>query len=1220
MRCPKCDRPLIAVGKFLVCEEHGQLPEPLVNACHGPADTGVNPILREAEAAYGVSHLPCIIAVPIAEYFLEANPYIQLHRLSHCMEIITRFSTGILLHDILRQQNEFPREIKNSLSENIEHPSFGAWKNLLYLSTKTIAPDHSFVKELPAFSRDIDSFLTEIIKIRNLVVHNGRVDDSVCHEYLAQLEPRFTMALKKITFFSRYMLAGVESEKIMHDLTGYMEALHGTPEITSIFTNRPVECGRIYLIDRHSHDFLSLFPMSAFCQIFQWTDQGMTNTGILSPMLYLRKSNKKYVEYTTFVTKPLHSQDAEKSFREFQDVYKIEEWRQLNSQKNAMGRFSFRELTDSLLECFVGRDKERTRIHEWTRHSQQGFLWIAGKPGIGKSALLARIHKDLEGGVKEQGLIFLPYYFRASNQSLCNRASFLEAAILVLRNGLGIADPSQTDSDKLELQFTILLHKASRHFDGIAKGKVIFLLDSMDEIYGMDRDFPSWLLSIRLPNVLWVCTGRDDPALVQLFSNDKCDWLIASEGGLPPLSSNEIRSILLEECDHIALGLLRRDIAGKDGGWTNPFIEALIKNSEGLPLYVKLLVEDIREGRYDFTDEKRLPDGLRSYYEEILDRLGVSDAKFLMTPMLCLLALAREPLTAGLIEALLKPVCPLRTGEFVQDTLAHGHIMLKRAASGTGMPGYSLYHESFRQYILSSDRAHKMVETTRLYLAGFCSGYRNHDTDEECLRYALRYGVSHLLEAGQWTAAVGMLSQLYKTENYWSKLPTGYLYGLLEKLAISLDRCPKDDASRIDPYEVAELLPRLEDLEPLYNAVSFLHTNFQAKWKELVTVMIASNCWVLNYSISRILADRYLVAKDERQFGEIIRMAESENIDEQETGLLAVKNIFATDPSNIDMRFLRKNLSDMFVAGGSTGELLLLLALNKVKISPIIVDTPFSNPLWDYNRALLMDILAGEYLSQNGIVVSPPLAKDVLSSYFLSANTETMRQTLLNSEDVRKEPTLMCLLHEYYRLPLNLSLFRPSELALRRSPLFKELLRVFFASPFWEVREQASYIFNTIVQCNMEQLGIIRDFIIDPNWHIRYTALEAAADVWAVDDYAIFTDATKRCCKDEHPWVRGLCADHIAWYVSMGIEKRMERIALFSNEIAGLLQDKDIWVLDRLHSLFYKIYEMGDPVEELLSEYDKVSMLLARNQGWYKQERTAFLKTTEALKRSDMYN
>jgi hypothetical protein len=92
---------------------------------------------------------------------------------------------------------------------------------------------------------------------------------------------------------------------------------------------------------------------------------------------------------------------------------------------------------------------------------------------------------------------------------------------------------------------------------------------------------------------------------------------------------------------------LKYELFERDEGERNRFVEAVTRKSEGLPLYVRMVIEDLKAGRLTVWDEEKLPEGLVAYYERLLERLRVSDVGTVLTPLFCILAWAKEPITEG---------------------------------------------------------------------------------------------------------------------------------------------------------------------------------------------------------------------------------------------------------------------------------------------------------------------------------------------------------------------------------------------------------------------------------------------------------------------------------------------------------------------------------------------------------------------------------------------
>jgi hypothetical protein len=204
--------------------------------------------------------------------------------------------------------------------------------------------------------------------------------------------------------------------------------------------------------------------------------------------------------------------------------------------------------------------------------------------------------------------------------------------------------------------------------------KVLFLVDGLDEIYRLEREFLNVPFMTIRERIVWVCAGRSEGDLEEALKNRGAEEVFPD--GLPPLDEQAIRAMLVEH-----LGRLKYDLFERDKGERNRFVEAVTRKSEGLPLYVRMVIEDLKAGRLTVRDEEKLPEGLVAYYERLLERLRVSDVGTVLTPLFCLLAWAKEPITEGTMKVLLQTHHLAGTPEWdelFRRTLEHGHLMLQQ--------------------------------------------------------------------------------------------------------------------------------------------------------------------------------------------------------------------------------------------------------------------------------------------------------------------------------------------------------------------------------------------------------------------------------------------------------------------------------------------------------------------------------------------------------------
>jgi len=411
--CKTCSQQLIQVGKFWVCPEHGQqeIEEVLSTSSLFP-ETEDHPLLTLAD------NLPCPLALVLREYALEPNPFVKLHRLTDAAEMLTRFLSMILLSDILRQSGGFPESLRIALSEKIERPTFGAWKDLLELAHRNLPKSKKqvrcFVPELPAYVRDYllphlghggGDEEKHIIAMRNLLAHAGRLPDTRAEELLTSHQDRFETLMTESAFLKNCALTACTGD-------GKPVSLQGVPRSqddllpVQVPDSMPFQPGRIYLL--REHEALDLFPLHAFSEVFQNREGRWERIAGETPQLYFR-SDRNIVDFTVLSDKAAFSQQSGEVLERFREIFKLEEWRSLTEADEERKGLAFRPLIEELLEVFVGRDVDVKVVKEKVKSHDRGLFWIAGDPGVGKSALMAKLMKDYEGAAKN--MLMIPYFF-----------------------------------------------------------------------------------------------------------------------------------------------------------------------------------------------------------------------------------------------------------------------------------------------------------------------------------------------------------------------------------------------------------------------------------------------------------------------------------------------------------------------------------------------------------------------------------------------------------------------------------------------------------------------------------------------------------------------------------------------------------------------------------------------------------------------------------------
>jgi hypothetical protein len=673
-------------------------------------------------------------------------------------EIITRFFTITALSDILRQKGEFPEPVQDALTEKLERPTFGAWKELLAIAIDNLPKERGqtrcFVSELPSFVRDKwlpalgsgeDKPEEKLIALRNLIAHAGRLPDEKAQELLNAHRQRFESLAKELSFLANYDLIACTKE-------GQIVWLKGLPDADGSFPkyDRPLsfvpEHGWVYLV--RDGEGLDLFPLHAFTAILQWREEryDFERLGEVAPQIYFRlikRGKRDYLECIPFSTKAVFSHLGDDVYQRFRDIFRLEEWREQRRRKaEAQGiQTLWDEQVRKLTEVFVGREEHIRQVKDAIKRTSKGVLWISGKPGIGKSALMAKLMQDYIG--QTQHYIVIPYFFRYG-QAGCSTMEFLATVLKRLQADLNREIEPETRLPERQQQLVEALEEA------VSKTgkKVLFLVDGLNEIYRLEREFlnvPFMTMAVK-DRIVWVCAGQSEGDLEEALKSRGAVWVFPD--GLPPLDEQAIRAMLVEH-----LGRLKYALFERDEGERNRFVEAVTRKSEGLPLYVWMVIEDLKVGRWTVRDEDKLPPGLVAYYEWSLEQLRVSDVGTVLTPLFCLLAWAKEPITEGTMKVLLQThhlAGTPRWGELFRKTLEHGHLMLQQRPTPDDEIGWAIYHDSFRQHLLKSETVMDNREWAQERWLEVCKNWKALASQEPSLhRYILRHYAEHLYERWQ---------------------------------------------------------------------------------------------------------------------------------------------------------------------------------------------------------------------------------------------------------------------------------------------------------------------------------------------------------------------------------------------------------------------------------------------------------------------------------------
>ncbi len=1105
-----------------------------------------------------------LLARPFEEYGGETNPVLRLHRLCDAMEVLTRFCAVVAWFERALADEEAAREaVRRAAGEQLRRPTFGVWAAVLSSLVDEAAPDRilptGWVHEqlLPRLGHGDGDVRTEVIALRNLVAHGGGLGHEQAIELLAAHGPPVARLLADSSWLGGLDLGLVEG--------GEFRALRG--ERTVLAPVGPAlrdwlgaHAGHLVAVRRppgQPEEAVALWPLVHFDRARMVGPRGVTEAAEPSPLLYLRADRDAVLYTASWGSLPMSRRsDALDDFARLFDPA---------AERLASGHALPEDFTDEVraeADRLVGRRAELNQLKSAVKGCTGGVLWLAGQAGIGKSVLVARLARDLSNAPPTQVRV-VAYRFRAGD-SRCTTVGFVRYVVRELSawlNEIGGAHVHDTtprgDLDGLMAQLRQVIGAvASAPTDRGRAPRAILVLDGLDEIVRYDPEFPELIFRHRAPGVVWVCAGRPESGLPERFSPERAEQVFP--GGLGGMSEADVREMLVEGAGARKYELLAHDRAEGER-IVNPFVRAVEAHAQGLPLYVRFVVEDLVRGEFSCVDPGWLPRGLSAYYEDIIRRLGLGDLQALVSPAMVTLAWSEGPLSREALDELLRWRGLLASGaasaELLDRAMEHLRPLTRLAptgsqASGRPVLGYMPYHDSLRAHLRESPLTQNASTLAREAYARAAAQIDTFAPGGHLRPYLERHGVGHLADTGRYREALGLCERLQRSRP--AQLTAADVQTQARSLFLDLRRCPA--SGDFPARSLARVIIGAAECnyEILVDGVRLFWSARAAERRAAIDLLVDDRQWAGCFAVATVLGERHLEKPSRRSFDEMVALAGSERHAASEIGLYALKVVATRGPASERGRALAPMLDrPKFIHRAVLGETLLTLALAGERVSDIIAEHRLDQTGWPYLQAAYADCLAVEHLLQG------EAGDDQLRA------TELLRAQLLHDPRVRAEPSLLALVDQFYQLPTRAHLLREGTRALSQSPLLDQLLRVLFGHASWEVREAVGVLVAEVAGARPEVEGLVRLAMRHGDPRVRYASIDAAYAMRGSDGGALLRESFHALGNDAHPWVRGLVGEYLhewVWWASGDERRRLGEE--FRAVLLAELADEDMWTLD----------------------------------------------------------
>ncbi|WP_297511124.1 NACHT domain-containing protein, partial [Flavobacterium sp.] len=592
-------------------------------------------------------------------------------------ESIIKTHTVVILGEYFKQ-NKYSNAAKGLLASGLRTPSLGTWQLFSRVLYKELAAENhvffqeDFAKEFEKLDKDLENQKTNVISFRNEYAHGATPSDELCSEDIKRFEP-FLESLLASKWLANSTLLELE--------------------------------GKVFISNSSAANLISLYPILLY--------KPEPNA---QPYVFFNDLKNDKVGLLNY---PLSKHYKEKDFfQEFNTYLPLKEW------KNS-GSSEFHQRIEELTETFKGRTQERLRIKDFIEKKDKGYFSIQGNPGIGKSALIAQLFKDLFNQTPKLPIKLVEYFIRrgtaqANSTYLLNY--LLKATDNYFSEGKTIQAEGKTNWD-LQLQ---LFAKWRAYGDANPKEKLVFFIDGLDE--GVENDILRYLPRENFKDIIVIYGSRpgghrDIEAFWTELPVEHHQPLL-----LTGLSKNDIRALLYEVGNKYEIE--------KDSAW----IDTVEKRSEGNPLYLKLLCNAIENGSIPYNDPKALPTEINDYYKAILARYAneSQDGDALLSSLF-VFAAAFDYLTPMHLQL----INGFGTAQSIRIESTLKEVLYENPLTEEVLD-YQLFHESFREFLVQFYPTElKRAETK---LLEFCSTWNTlQHTFEQ--RYALQHYTSHLTQS-----------------------------------------------------------------------------------------------------------------------------------------------------------------------------------------------------------------------------------------------------------------------------------------------------------------------------------------------------------------------------------------------------------------------------------------------------------------------------------------
>lgn len=270
-------------------------------------------------------------------------------------------------------------------------------------------------------------------------------------------------------------------------------------------------------------------------------------------------------------------------------------------------------------ERMYGRQWLYEKIEEWDKADEQRIFWIVGGPGFGKSMFSANLQQTYNAKIPAIQFVEWGKPIHSNSCGILRNLAF-QLAVRYHDYLKQLLELPQLDKllelNEYELFDVLFCESMFLRIDG-GHENIWILIDALDEANDENGNKIAQTIARhvdRLPKwIKFILTSRND-SKVRLPLQDFKPQVVDLESSVIENNIKDIIGYVSSELSYLHLSDLQH--------------QRIANKSEGVFLYAKLIVNDIKAGVYSVDELDGLPNGINSYYYALFVRLFQDDMTF----------------------------------------------------------------------------------------------------------------------------------------------------------------------------------------------------------------------------------------------------------------------------------------------------------------------------------------------------------------------------------------------------------------------------------------------------------------------------------------------------------------------------------------------------------------------------------------------------------------